>query len=144
VASHRDLEVSADFFLKYGNSHIGKFGGCTMAAIFSGLPVREACLVGVMMNTRALMELVVINIGYDLGVIPKSVFFMLVFMAVVTTFMTTPIFRLLIQKSEYVPQYQPKKSKSARGIEDGSALCESRFKPAPLRECSRRVFWYPP
>jgi Kef-type K+ transport system membrane component KefB len=44
-----------------------------------------------MMNTRALMELIVINIGYDLGVIPKSLFCMLVLMALLSTVVTTPI-----------------------------------------------------
>ncbi len=78
---------------------IGKFGGCTLAARANGMPMREASIVGVLMNTRALMELIVINIGYDLGIIPKSVFFMLVFMAVVTTYMTTPILRRLLRGS---------------------------------------------
>jgi Kef-type K+ transport system membrane component KefB len=83
----------------------GKFGGCTIAARANNLPWRESALIGVMMNTRALMELIVINIGYDLGVIPKSVFFMLVFMAVVTTYMTTPILRRLLHKSEVWDAY---------------------------------------
>jgi K+:H+ antiporter len=47
-------------------------------------------LLGIMMNTRALMELIVINIGYDLAVIPQSVFTMLVIMAIVSTVITTP------------------------------------------------------
>src|SRR5215472_13907690 len=72
---------------------VGKFGGCSLAARLSGVPWREASMIGVMMNTRALMELIVINIGYELGIIPKSVFFMLVFMAVVTTYVTTPALR---------------------------------------------------
>ena len=84
---------------------VGKFGGCTLAARANGLPWREASIIGVMMNTRALMELIVINIGYDLGVIPKSVFFMLVFMAVVTTYMTAPILRRLVPKSEIEKEY---------------------------------------
>jgi Kef-type K+ transport system membrane component KefB len=45
------------------------------------------------MNTRALMELIVINIGYELGILPRSVFFMLVFMAIFTTYMTAPLLR---------------------------------------------------
>ncbi|OFV92387.1 MAG: hypothetical protein A3H95_04795 [Acidobacteria bacterium RIFCSPLOWO2_02_FULL_64_15] len=85
---------------------IGKLGGCTAAALLAGFRVREAALVGVLMNTRALMELIVINIGYDLGVIPKSVFFMLVFMAIVTTYMTTPIVRRLIVATELEPEFQ--------------------------------------
>ena len=84
---------------------VGKFGGCTLAARFNGLPWREASMVGVMMNTRALMELIVINLGYDLGVIPKSVFFMLVLMAVVTTYLTTPVLRRLARSSELESDY---------------------------------------
>jgi Kef-type K+ transport system membrane component KefB len=74
---------------------VGKLGGCTLAARWNGFSWREAGLIGVMMNTRALMELIVINIGYDLGIIPKSVFFMLVFMAIFTTYMTAPVMRRL-------------------------------------------------
>jgi Kef-type K+ transport system membrane component KefB len=84
---------------------LGKFGGCTLAARFSGMQWREAASVGVMMNTRALMELIVINIGYDLGVIPKSVFFMLVFMAVFTTYMTAPILQRLLVKTEAAGEF---------------------------------------
>jgi Kef-type K+ transport system membrane component KefB len=71
----------------------GKLGGCTLAARWNGFSWREASLIGIMMNTRALMELIVINIGYELGIIPRSVFFMLVLMAIVTTFITAPIMR---------------------------------------------------
>jgi Kef-type K+ transport system membrane component KefB len=84
---------------------LGKFGGCTLAARLNGLPWREALMIGVLMNTRALMELIVINIGYDLGVIPKSVFFMLVVMAVVTTYITTPVLRRLVRSSELEAHY---------------------------------------
>lgn len=84
---------------------IGKFGGCSLAARLNGLPWREASMIGVMMNTRALMELIVINIGFDLGVIPKNVFFMLVFMAVFTTYITTPVLRQLVRSSELEPYY---------------------------------------
>jgi Kef-type K+ transport system membrane component KefB len=84
---------------------VGKFGGCAVAARLSGMQWREAASVGVMMNTRALMELIVINIGYDLGVIPKSVFFMLVFMAVVTTYMTAPILQRLLVKTEAASEF---------------------------------------
>lgn len=74
---------------------IGKVGGGTLGARLGGLTWRESMGVGVMMNTRALMELIVINVGYDLGIIPQSVFFMLVLMAVVTTYMTTPLLRAI-------------------------------------------------
>jgi len=85
---------------------VGKFGGCTLAARLSGIAPRESAMIGVMMNTRALMELIVISIGYDLGIIPKSVFFMLVFMAVATTYMTTPVLRRLIPGSEVWEDYK--------------------------------------
>jgi Kef-type K+ transport system membrane component KefB len=75
----------------------GKLAGATAAARWSGLSWRESLSVGTMMNTRGLMELIVVNVGYHLGVIPLSVFFMLVFMAVVTTFMTPPILSQLIR-----------------------------------------------
>ncbi len=98
---------------------VGKFGGCTLAARFSGLPWREASMIGVMMNTRALMELIVINLGYDLGVIPKSVFFMLVLMAVVTTYLTTPVLRRLARSSELESDYL--RSEFAAGIKLAAA-----------------------
>jgi Kef-type K+ transport system membrane component KefB len=94
---------------------VGKFGGCWLAARFNGLPWREASMIGVMMNTRALMELIVINIGFELGVIPKSVFFMLVFMAVASTYITTPILRRLVRSSEVEQDYMD--SEFARRVE---------------------------
>lgn len=78
----------------------GKFGGCTLASRLSGFSWRDGCTLGVLMNTRALMELVVVNIGLDLGLIPRSVFFMLVVMALVTTFMTAPLLKRLIFSTE--------------------------------------------
>lgn len=72
---------------------VGKLGGCTLAAKWNGFNWQDASMIGIMMNTRALMELIVINIGFELGIIPKTVFFMLVFMAIFTTYMTAPIMR---------------------------------------------------
>ncbi len=69
---------------------LGKFGGAYAAARWARLGHYEASLLGVMMNTRALMELIVINVGYDLGVISQQMFTMLVIMAVVSTIVTTP------------------------------------------------------
>lgn len=82
---------------------VGKFGGCSLAARLSGFSARESTLIGVMMNTRALMELIVINVGYELGVIPKSMFAMLVIMALVTTIMTTPILMRFMRGTELEP-----------------------------------------
>jgi Kef-type K+ transport system membrane component KefB len=69
---------------------LGKLGGCYAAARLGGMDRRSAFAIGIMMNTRGLMELVVINVGYDLKVIPQSVFTMLVLMAIVSTVITTP------------------------------------------------------
>ncbi len=82
---------------------ICKFGGCGCAAWLNGFKPREALSIGAMMNTRGLMELIVINVGYQLRVIPPSVFCMLVIMAMVTTVMTTPILLRLMPGTELEP-----------------------------------------
>lgn len=78
----------------------GKLVPCAVAARAAGLSRREAAAVGVLMNTRALMALVVINIGYDLQIFPKPVFFMLVAMALVSTIVTTPVLRRLVPHAD--------------------------------------------
>src|SRR2546423_3098963 len=85
---------------------VGKFGGCSVAARLSGLTWREAFSVGTMMNTRGLVELVVLNAGYDLGIIPKPVFFVFVVMAVTTTYMTAPVLRRLIPGTELAADFE--------------------------------------
>lgn len=69
---------------------LGKFGGSAIAARYVGQSWKESLSIGALMNTRGLMELIVLNIGYDLGVLSAEVFAMLVIMAIVTTFMTGP------------------------------------------------------
>jgi Kef-type K+ transport system membrane component KefB len=69
----------------------GKLGGSMFAARLSGMPWREAAALGILMNTRGLMELVILNIGLDIGVISPAMFSIMVLMALVTTFMTTPL-----------------------------------------------------
>jgi Kef-type K+ transport system membrane component KefB len=78
---------------------LGKFGGSAVAARFTGIPWREAAALGILMNTRGLMELVVLNIGLDLKVIGPRLFAMLVIMAVTTTLMTTPILHGLTRRT---------------------------------------------
>jgi len=70
---------------------IGKFGGSCVVSKIMGLSWRESAAIGILMNTRGLMELVIITIGLDLGVISPALFTMLVLMALVTTFMTAPL-----------------------------------------------------
>ncbi|MCC6847187.1 MAG: cation:proton antiporter [Deltaproteobacteria bacterium] len=69
----------------------GKVGGSAVAARLTGLRWREASALGVLMNTRGLMELIVLNIGLDLGVISPALFTMMVLMALATTIMTSPL-----------------------------------------------------
>jgi Kef-type K+ transport system membrane component KefB len=69
---------------------VGKFGGSTLAARVVGQNWKDSLGIGALMNTRGLMELIVLNIGYDLGILSPEVFAMLVLMALITTFMTGP------------------------------------------------------
>lgn len=74
---------------------IGKFIGSALAAKFVGQNWKDSLTIGALMNTRGLMELVVLNIGYDLGVLNSEIFTMMVIMALVTTFMTGPALDLI-------------------------------------------------
>lgn len=78
---------------------VGKFGACTLASRVSGLSWRESAAVGVMMNTQGLMELVVLNIGLDLGVISPTMFTIMVLVALVSTVSTTPLLKLIYPDS---------------------------------------------
>jgi Kef-type K+ transport system membrane component KefB len=90
---------------------VGKFGGSFVAARVTGLGWSESAALGILMNTRGLMELIVLNIGLDLHVISPRLFAMLVFMAVVTTMATTPMLHLLGtfsgKRAPAVPGTQP-------------------------------------
>jgi Kef-type K+ transport system membrane component KefB len=74
---------------------VGKFFGSALAAKFVGQTWRDSFTIGALMNTRGLMELVVLNIGLDLKVLTPEVFTMMVIMALVTTFMTGPALNLI-------------------------------------------------
>lgn len=74
---------------------IGKFAGSAIAAKFVGQSWKDSLMIGALMNTRGLMELIVLNIGFDLGILPPTIFTMLVIMALVTTFMTGPALDLI-------------------------------------------------
>jgi Kef-type K+ transport system membrane component KefB len=74
---------------------VGKFLGSALAARFVGQSWKDSWTIGALMNTRGLMELVVLNIGYDLGVLTPEIFAMMVIMALVTTFMTGPALDLI-------------------------------------------------
>jgi len=74
---------------------VGKFGGSMLAARWTGNGWKDSLAIGVLMNTRGLMELIVLNIGYDMGILSSRIFAMLVIMALVTTFMAGPMLWLL-------------------------------------------------
>jgi len=77
---------------------LGKLGGTFVAARFAGLAVRESTALGILMNTRGLMELIVLNVGLDMGVLSPRLFTMLVLMALVTTFGTTPLLNIVMRE----------------------------------------------
>jgi Kef-type K+ transport system membrane component KefB len=73
----------------------GKLGGVAAAARFQGMQWRESLALGALMNTRGLMELVVLNVGYDLGILSPAMYTMMVLMALATTCMTGPMLSAL-------------------------------------------------
>jgi Kef-type K+ transport system membrane component KefB len=81
---------------------LGKIVPVYLASRIAGFNHQESTILGSLMSTRALMELIVLNIGFDLGFIPQKVFTMLVIMAVVTTIMTGPLLRMLLPRAGYV------------------------------------------
>lgn len=80
----------------------GKIIPVYIAGRITGFDHKESSILGSLMNTRALMELIVLNIGYDMGFIPQKIFTMLVIMAVVTTVMTGPLLRVLLPRAGYL------------------------------------------
>ena len=92
------LHTAGDWALTAGIialATVGKFGAATATARITGSTWKDATAVGVLMNTRGLMELVVLNIGLDLGVISPELFTMMVLMALVTTAATSPLLNLI-------------------------------------------------
>lgn len=77
---------------------LGKGVACYLAARATGIPNREALGIGTLMNARGLMELIIINIGFQKGIISEGLFATLVVMAVITTLMASPLFEFLVGK----------------------------------------------
>jgi len=97
------LDTAADWgwcLAVVGLATATKLGGAYWAARRSGFDHSESAMIGFMMNTRALMELIVINVGFDLGVISQKLFTMLVIMAIVSTVMTTPALRHYMARAQ--------------------------------------------
>jgi Kef-type K+ transport system membrane component KefB len=77
----------------------GKFGGSLFAARLSGLTWRDSASLGVLMNTRGLMQLIVLNVGLDLRVLSPALFAIMVIMSLVTTFAAAPLLNLLMPEA---------------------------------------------
>jgi Kef-type K+ transport system membrane component KefB len=94
-----------------GVAILGKFGGTLLAARITDYSWRDSCVLGALMNTRGLVELIVLNIGYDLGILGPKIFTIMVVMAVVTTMMTGPLVQLLMPLGS-----SPKQSQRAANL----------------------------
>jgi len=95
---------------------VGKFGGATFSARLTGENWKDSLYIGALMNTRGLMELVVLSIGYKMNILPPPIFVMLVLMTLVTTFMTTPLImfiRSMYKVREKISGYRTKPSPEA-------------------------------
>lgn len=94
---------------------VGKLGGTTLAARWTGMRWRDAVALGALMNTRGLMELIALNVGYDLGILTPQIFAMMVLMALVTTAMTGPLLSLSLGRGHRreVPTTGPLTSSSS-------------------------------
>jgi Kef-type K+ transport system membrane component KefB len=96
---------------------LGKFGGSAVAGKLNGLSWRDASALGVLMNTRGLMELIVLNIGLELHVISPVLFAMLVIMALATTLVTTPFLHFIAPRDQF--------GQEANAIEEATPIAVS-------------------
>lgn len=94
-------------FAVIGAAIVGKLGGCYAGARLSGTPASEAACIAALMNTRALMGLIAINVGADLGLLPRELFTMFVIMALVTTAMTGPLLKIWLPSAQASPDGVP-------------------------------------
>jgi len=94
---------------------VGKFGGSFIASRFSGQSWKDSFIIGTLMNTRGLMELIVLNIGYELQILSTGIFTILVIMTLFTTFMTGPVLSM-------IDYFERKKSTFFRMVPDKNNL----------------------
>ena len=95
IALLNDWQLWATFGLIIFIALLGKFAGSAFAAKLTGCSWKDALSIGALMNTRGLMELIVLNIGYDAGILSPALFAILVLMALTTTLMTGPLLDLI-------------------------------------------------
>jgi Kef-type K+ transport system membrane component KefB len=107
----------------------GKLFGATMMARLSGLQWRESAVIGTLMNTRGLTELIVLNLALEKGVISEALFASLVIMALFTTFLTGPLLKLLDPKNRYGAPVEEE-------LEDARRMSSAEFPDLPVPERS--------
>jgi K+:H+ antiporter len=112
--------------LLIGVAITGKFLGAMAAARYSGFKLRDSAAIGALMNTRGLTELIVLNIGLDLGMISTQLFTMLVVMALVTTFMAGPVLRLIDPRHELSDPVEDELRRARRATSDDIAVVPTR------------------
>ncbi|KAI6006441.1 Sodium/hydrogen exchanger family-domain-containing protein [Pisolithus marmoratus] len=106
-------------------SFTGKFGGCTLAAKLSGFGWREASTVGSLMSCKGLVELIVLNVGLEAGILSQTVFSMFVLEALTLTFLTTPLVSALYPPERRVRASGQLEKRAAAGPEDGTDSIDS-------------------
>ena len=122
-----------------------KFGGTMLASRVTGLGWRESAVIGTLMNTRGLTELIVLNLALEKGVISEALFAMLVIMALVTTFMAGPLLKparpqelLTARRSRRSSRRRARRARTSRASRSRSARSSSRRRRrARCRSCSR-------
>src|SRR5439155_27053858 len=114
----------------------GKWLGAMLSARYGGFSLRDSAVIGALVNTRGLTELIVLNIGLDLGVISQALFTMLVVMALVTTFMAGPALRLLDPRRELAapPEEELREAARVTASELETAVPERSILVAPQDE----------
>ncbi|XP_020590906.1 cation/H(+) antiporter 19-like [Phalaenopsis equestris] len=100
-------------FLVIFNACLGKIGGTILASLVMKIPHREALALGFLMNTKGLVELIVLNIGKDRKVLNEETFAIMVLMALFTTFITTPIVMGIYKPARRAAPYKLRKIESA-------------------------------
>jgi len=118
---------------------LGKFGGSAFSARYFGESWRDSLSIGILMNTRGLMELIVLNIGYEMGILPPTIFVMLVIMALLTTFMTTPLMALIEKLFPIRNVNEELKQQQALGIFKALVACGNPDNGKPLLSVAKTV-----
>jgi len=96
---------------------LGKLVGSALAARWTGMSWHDSMALGVLLNTRGLVELIVLNTGYDLGILPRPIFAIMVLMALTTTFMTGPLIWLLSERRLAAPQPRSPEASGSATVE---------------------------